>query len=102
MIKNLIFDVYLLISYFITNFLLESRKTNKTGKNDPSFHETVSPKKPHSFYEPELTHYKEYTPATQPKTFLVGVRKSICTAPFLGAQELHSRSTWKVNVCIFL
>ena len=56
---------------------------------------------------------KKYTPATQPKTlltlqnflanvFLVGVRKNICSAPFLDAQELHSQSNWKVNVCIFL
>ena len=34
--------------------------------------------------------------------FLFGVRKSICTAPFLDAQELHSWSTLKANVCIFL
>ena len=27
---------------------------------------------------------------------------NICTAPFLDAQELHSRNTRKVNVCIFL
>ena len=26
---------------------------------------------------------KKYTPATQLKTFLVGVRKNTCTAPFL-------------------
>ena len=48
---------------------------------------------------------KNYTPTTQPKIhslykfssnmFLVGVRKNICTAPFLDAQELHSRSTGK-------
>ena len=33
---------------------------------------------------------------------LVGVGKNICIAPFLDAQELHSRSTLKANVCIFL
>ena len=32
----------------------------------------------------------------------VGVRKNICTGPFLDVQELHSRSTLKANVCIFL
>ena len=36
------------------------------------------------------------------KIFLVGVRKNICTAPFLDPQELHSRSTGKENICIFL
>ena len=34
--------------------------------------------------------------------FLFGVRKIICTAPFLDAQELLSWSTLKANVCIFL
>ena len=34
--------------------------------------------------------------------FLFGVRKNICTPPFLDAQELHSWSTLKANVCIFL
>ena len=32
----------------------------------------------------------------------VSVRKNICTGPFLDAQELHSQSTLKANVCIFL
>ena len=31
-----------------------------------------------------------------------GVRKNICTVPFLGDQELHSRSTWKAIACVFL
>ena len=34
--------------------------------------------------------------------FLCGVRKNICTASFLDTQELHSWSTLKANVCIFL
>ena len=34
--------------------------------------------------------------------FLFAVRKNICTAPFLGAEELNSWSTLKANVCIFL
>ena len=34
--------------------------------------------------------------------FLFGVRKNICTAPFLDGQELHSWNTLKANVCIFL
>ena len=34
--------------------------------------------------------------------FLFGVRKNICTAPFLGTQELHSWSILKANVCIFM
>ena len=34
--------------------------------------------------------------------FLCDVRKNICTASFLDTQELHSWSTLKVNVRIFL
>ena len=34
--------------------------------------------------------------------FCLVSEKSICTAPFLDSQELHSRSTLKANVCIFL
>ena len=34
--------------------------------------------------------------------FLFSVRKNICTAPFLDAQELYSSSTLKTNVCLFL
>ena len=34
--------------------------------------------------------------------FLFGVRKNICTAPFLDAQELHSWSTLRTNVFVFL
>ena len=44
------------------------------------------------------THFTNF-PANM---FLVDVRKNICTVPFLDAQELHSRSTWKANVCTFL
>ena len=32
----------------------------------------------------------------------VGARKQICTAPFLDAQEIHSRSTCKAVFHIFL
>ena len=34
--------------------------------------------------------------------FLFGIRNNICTAPSFDAQEPHSWSTLKVNVCIFL
>ena len=34
--------------------------------------------------------------------FLCGVRKNICTTPFLDAQELHFWITLKANVCMFL
>ena len=51
-------------------FLQKVSKPTKTSKKCHSFYNTVSLKKPHSFfYEPQLTqHYKKYTPATQLKT----------------------------------
>ena len=45
-----------------------------------------------------LSHFT-YFPAN---IYLFGVRKHICTASFLDPQELHSWSTLKANVCIFL
>ena len=33
---------------------------------------------------------------------LVGIRKNSYNAPFLEAQELHSRSIWKANVSILV
>ena len=44
-----------------------------------------------------LTHFTNF-PANM---FLVGVRKSICTATFLKTKELHFRSTRKASVCKF-
>ena len=43
---------------------------------------------------------KIYSCNTAKIMFLVGVRKNICTAPFLDAKKLHSRSTWKANLFI--
>ena len=34
--------------------------------------------------------------------WLVSKKKNICTVPFLDSQEMHSRSTLRANVCIFL
>ena len=41
--------------FFISDFLVERLKANKTSKKDHSFYNTISLKKPHSFYEPQLT-----------------------------------------------
>ena len=94
MTQDLKFEVYL----FISDFLQKVLKSTKISKKDHSCHNTVLLKKPYLlFYEPQLTqHCKKYTPVTQQKTLLT------CTAPFPDAQELHSRSTWEENFCIFL
>ena len=74
---------------------LLSKHLNQKVNDFHLFYITVLLKKLLSFYEPQCTqHYQKYTLATQPKSgFLVGVRKNICTEPFLDAQKLHSRST---------
>ena len=98
------------------SFRFSQRKseTNKTSKRDRSFYKTVQLKKFHLFYEPQLTQHskkiysrsiaKNLTQFTNFPTnmYLVGVRKNICTAPFLYTQEMHCLSTWKPNVFISL
>ena len=85
----------------------------KPDKKDCSFCNTISLKKSHLFSKPLLTqHFKKYTPAALPKIHSFYMfsskhvsgwcQKDICTAPFLEAQELHSRSTWKASISIFL
>ena len=43
--------------FFVSDFVAESLKANKTSKKDHSFYNTVLLKKPHAFYsyEPQLT-----------------------------------------------
>ena len=56
-----------------------------------------------------LTHFTNINPLNITKYLLPQHRQkyvscwcqNIFTAPFLETQELHSPSTWKVNVCIF-
>ena len=86
------------IIYQFQIFWQKVSKPTKTSKEDHSFYNTASLKKPHIFYKTQyyysrdiakkLTHYTNF-PANM---FPVGVRKNICTAPFLEAQELHSQS----------
>ena len=103
-----------IIRYIFFNFTISSRKSKnqqKLAKKDHTFYNTVLLKKPHPF----LTHltlkiiYSQSTAKSlsdftnfPANMFLCGVRKNICTRPFCEAQELHSWSTLKANVCIFL
>ena len=70
------------------------------SRKDHTFYNTVSLKKTSLILQTSV-HLTLITnfPANM---FLFGVRKDICTAAFLGAQELHFRCTLKANVCIFL
>ena len=95
-------------SYLSVSDLLVTR-----SQQGHSFYNTAWPKKPHSFFEPQLTqHYKKYTSSTQPKSvltlqiihqkrFWLVSEKNICTTPFLDAQKQYSWSTWKANVYLF-
>ena len=100
---------------FIFSFQIFEQKVSKptkTSKKDHPFYNAVLPKKPYPFSEPQLTQLsKNILPAAHPKTlhalqtfqqtcFWLVSEKNIGTAPFPDAQELHSRSTWKANVCI--
>ena len=100
LLKTSYFGAYLLIS----DFLVESLKTNKTSNRD---HTLILQ---YSFAKKNLTHFtnlnslniiKRYSRNTTKSMVLVGVTKEISTAPFLDAQELSSRSTRKANVCVF-
>ena len=77
-------------------FYQKVSKPTKTSEKDHSFFNTASLKKPHVFYEPQLTwHWKEYAPKIQPKTSLtlqifrqtcsciVSKKSNIYTAQFL-------------------
>ena len=41
-----------------------------------------------------------FSKTRQSSRFWLVSGKKFITAPFLDAQELHSQSTWKANVCI--
>ena len=53
------------------SFSLKFSSKKSQSQQDHSFYNTVFIKKPHSFYEPQLTQYcKKYTTATKRKTLL--------------------------------
>ena len=61
-------------------FYQKVSKPTKTSEKDHSFFNTASLKKPHVFYEPQLTwHWKEYAPKIQPKTcFTLQIFQQTC------------------------
>ena len=101
-----LFGVYLLIS----DFLAEILKVNKNQQKASLILQ-------YSFCGKNLAHFTKLNslnvlPQHSQKSYsLCGFfckhfsgccKKNIFTAPFLDVQELHSRSNWKANVCIFL
>ena len=109
-----------IIDLFFFNFRFSSRKSQRTSKKAKNLakkitHFTIQ------FCSMNIAHFKNFNlldiennmlpqNSQKPfwlykfsvKMFLFGVRKNICTATFLDAQELHCWSTLKANVCIFL
>ena len=103
------------IFYYYLNFLAESLKANKNQRKSSlilqySFvHKTwlILWNSTHSTLKiicscnkaRNLSHFTNFSA----KIFLFGVRKNICAASFLDAQELHSWSTLKANAwkCLF-
>ena len=60
---------YLEFTYYFQILWQKVSKPIKNSKKDHSFYNTVLLKKPHPFYEPQLTqHYEKCTLATQQKT----------------------------------
>ena len=96
--QNFIFGVYLLIS----DFLVESFKAKTNSKKDHSFYKTFSLKKSSLILRSSTSqHYKKSSSnTTKNVTHLINFPAYIYATPVLYAQELHSRSTWKANVCI--
>ena len=102
------------LSEVLFDIRISSRKyksQQKLAKNITHFTTQFRLKKPHSF----LTHLtlkiiwsrntaKKLSDFTNFPANMVpcGAKKNIYTTPFLDAQELHSWSTFKANVCIFL
>ena len=79
-----------LSEFFFLNFRFSSKKSQSQQKLAKKVtHFTIQ------FHSKNLTNI----PANM---YLLGVRKNICTAPFLDAQELYSWSILKANLCIFL
>ena len=90
----------------VSDFLAVSLETNKNQQKKMT-HFTIQFRSEISLILRTLTHSalrKVYSHNTaknftnfRANMFLFSVRKYIFTAQFLDAQELHSRSTWKVN-----
>ena len=100
--------------FVISYFLAESLKANKNQQKRPHTLQYSFSKKT-SLILQTSTHLTLKIICSLNKTknlsdftnfpaniFLIGVRKNICTAPFLDAEEPHSWSTLKANVCISL
>ena len=86
--KNLIFGYFLLIS----DFLVKPQSQQKLAKKSFILQNSFAPKTSFILW---TQHYKTYSCNTSKTMLLFGVRENFSIAPFLGAQEMHFRSTCK-------
>ena len=81
-------DIFLLIS----DFLVKPQSQQKLAKKSFILQNSFAPKTSFILW---TQHYKTYSCNTSKTMLLFGVRKNFSIAPFLGAQEMHFRSTCK-------
>ena len=93
-------------SFYILDFRFSSGKSQsqqKISEKDNLTYNTVSLKKPHSFYKPQLTrHWKMHAHKTQPKTFLT-LQILQQTSGWCQKKHWHCKALWKqmsVYFCI--
>ena len=86
-------------SEFLFNFRFFSRKSQTPAKSngkDHSYYNTVSLKKPHSYYEAQLTwHWKQYAPAMQSKSFLILKISTRYISVWCQKKHLHCTISWR-------
>ena len=86
--ENLIFGYFLLIS----DFLVKPQSQQKLPKKSLILQNSFAQKTSFILW---TQHYKTYSCNTSKTMLLFGVRENFSIVPFLGAQEMHFRSTCK-------
>ena len=94
------------VCFWFQVFYQKILKCTKTSEKDHSFYDTslILWTSTHLIFKMICSTAKNLCNFTNFLAIMLkfGVRKNIYTAPFLDVQELHSWSTSKANVCIFL
>ena len=84
------------------SLILQYNFAQKTSLNEPHLTHHSIMRKIYSYNTAKIfTHFTNFPASSYISQYVSGVRKSICTALFLKAKELHFQSTWKASVSIF-
>ena len=82
--------------FFIPEFVAENLRANKNQQKDHSLYNTVSLKKPHSFYESQLFwNWKQYAPKHSQKTFSVYKFSSKNVSVWCQKIHFHCTISWR-------